>query len=107
MGVASPEGPTEPLKPLSPSYIKERAKDPNLSSMTAPGISNLTRTGEMLDSLAYKVKKDGLTVTIFNRQALLKAIWTNETRPWVNLSKDEAELIASYFQKLVEGKTLL
>jgi hypothetical protein len=42
------------LKPLSKKYIEQRKGFLNLSVMTTPKRSNLTRTGSMLDSLKIK-----------------------------------------------------
>lgn len=42
------------LKPLSKKYIEQRKVFMNLSTMTTPKRSNLTRTGSMLDSLKIK-----------------------------------------------------
>ena len=42
------------LKPLSQKYIEQRKSFLNLSVLTRPKMSNLTRTGSMLDSLKIK-----------------------------------------------------
>lgn len=57
-GVPAPLAEKEALKPLSEKYIarrkaqREDGKSGGLSALTAPGKSNLTRTGQLLDSIA-------------------------------------------------------
>lgn len=97
---------SEPLKPLSSAYIKQRAKNPNLSSDTSPGFSNLTLTGQMLESLTFKTNaRDGtMQVLIKNAEALKKAMYTNATRPWINLSSYEIRLLRDTLSQLLKGK---
>ena len=50
------------LAALAPSYIKQR-KQMNLASTTRPGRSNLTQTGQMLESLKVIVKNGAALIT--------------------------------------------
>lgn len=69
------------LKPLSPAYILQRKgkvgfttkdgkevnfkiKKPILGSFASAQRSNLTKSGQMLDSITFKVTKNGVTVYI-------------------------------------------
>lgn len=103
-GVKAAGSPTSKLKPLSKDYIKQRARDRRLHPDTAPARSNLTRHGDMLNALRFEVKQGELVVTIKDKDQLLKAIYTNETRPWVNISKGEETQITSFITKLVAEK---
>lgn len=47
------------LKVLSPNYIEARKRFNGLSPTTAPGKSNLTRTGQLLDSVQVITAKNG------------------------------------------------
>lgn len=51
------------LKPLSKKYIKQREKI-TLGAFASPGISNLTKTGKMLDSIQSDAKKSKIILTI-------------------------------------------
>lgn len=89
------------LKPLSANYIKQRARDPNLSSETSPSTSNLTRYGDMLDSLDFKITGGKLTVSIIGADNVKKAIFTNDVRPWVNLSRADVVAIRALVEELL------
>ncbi len=57
-GVRSYGGSKERLKPLSDKY-KTRRKDMDLSQNTTPAKSNLTKTGQLLDSIATQTVRKG------------------------------------------------
>lgn len=62
-GVSEAGGKKEPLAKLAPSTIasrKSKKRTGKLSSLTTPGKSNLTDTGQMLDSLTGKGVSDGI-----------------------------------------------
>jgi hypothetical protein len=63
------QGSKGPLKKLEKSTVsyRERYKD-NLSSDTDPSKSNLTATGQLLDSLQFKVANGKITVTVNNKR---------------------------------------
>lgn len=58
-GVDENYGTKQKLKPLTPGYVKSRLKFQKLSSKTTAKKSNLTRTGQLLDSMDVKVNKRG------------------------------------------------
>lgn len=58
-GVAKRGGEKSPLKKLSSAYKETRKKDSQLDPQTSPGKSNLTRTGQMLNSLDVKTVSTG------------------------------------------------
>lgn len=103
-GVKYPGANVSKLAPLSKAYIKVRAHDPNLSPETAPGLSNLTRTGKMLDALTYEITNGKLSVLIKKPKELLKAMYTNNTRPWINLSKGEQTAIKDFIERFLANK---
>lgn len=77
-------------KPLSPKYQKFRKKFTGLSQFTTPKRSNLTLTGQMLDSI--KGIRSGLRFTFFfdNTDADKKAKWAADGgRPFFELSNSE------------------
>lgn len=71
-GVSENDGRKKKLLPIKESTIEERKrlrKHGRLSEETAPTRSNLTRTGELLESLTYKISKvNFLTILIPNRK---------------------------------------
>ncbi len=103
-GVRNPGSPTSKLAPLSPKYIAARARDPELSSETSPATSNLTRHGDMLDALQVSSTDTKASVFIPPGKQLNKAIWTNQVRPWVNISKGEATRLRDLIAKRIKEK---
>lgn len=96
-GVAEPEGESFPLKPLSDGYKEARKKNKgDLSELTSPGKSNLTRTSQMLSSIKA-LKPNRGTIKIAPTGKRSESNLTNEDvagyvsreRPFLNLSKPE------------------
>src|SRR5690606_2199945 len=100
-GAKTPGGNPSALKPLSENYIKQRARDPRLSSETSPATSNLTRYGDMLNSLNYRIQNGKLIVTVEGEDNLKKAIYTSVDRPWVNLTKADATAIRQLVEAMI------
>ena len=78
------------LKELSPKYIDARKKDKSLYNETTPKKSNLTRTGEMLNSIIGT--RSGTLFTFFfsNTDSNKKAYWADQTgRPFFDLTPSE------------------
>ena len=90
------------LKPLSPKWIAQRARFAALHPETSPARSNLTYTGEMLDGLYYVIKKGEVIVSVRRGDAMKKAVFTNETRTWINLSKGEITKIRQSVERIVK-----
>ena len=62
-GVAENLGERDKLLPLSDKYVELRRQLDDLSEATTPGRSNLTKTGQLLDSMtAYNAKQGEVTV---------------------------------------------
>lgn len=88
------------LKKLSPKYVESRARFRNLSELTTPKKSNLTRTGHMLSSLGV-VKIDTATNSIVIEPQgtdmdgisnMDKAVWNEEKgRPFLYMSELEIQ----------------
>jgi hypothetical protein len=92
------------LKPLSAGYVHQREADPKLSAMTAPKKSNLTRTGQMLDSMAVIAVRQGSVVVgptgsrddgLTNAQV---AAWVSVARPFNFLSRLEQEQLTRFYR---------
>lgn len=78
------------LKELSPNYIKARKADSKLSKDTTIKRSNLTRTGEMLDSIVGKRNRNIFTFFFATKDADKKAYWADQTgRPFFDLLPSE------------------
>jgi len=54
----------KPFKKLSPGYVEKRKKDSKLSSLTSSGKSNITRTGQLIESISGKGKSSGFDITV-------------------------------------------
>lgn len=66
-GVDEPGGKKTKLAKLDPGYKKQRkklSKNGDLSSQTTPSKSNLTKTGEMLDTVHFKVTGKSIEVRV-------------------------------------------
>lgn len=131
-GVPKAGGPKEELKKLSPSYIMARkaamsgkaefmANDkkvsfqastvkPLNSSLTSPSKSNLTYTGQMLDSLTYNSSKNSVNITFENPESKQKAKYAHEEegnrprRAFLNLSDKEKNLISKEVKQYLLAK---
>lgn len=99
-GVKSEGAHKEPLKPLSPGYQEARKNDPELSEFASPNKSNLTRTGQLLDSMTAKnatartvqvgpsgVRRDGKTNEKIGE-------YVSKDRPFNNLSEIETKRVS-------------
>lgn len=83
------------LKELSPKYIKTRMRDKKLYSETSAARSNLTRTGDMLNSIVGKRIGYLITFTFSNPSADKKAYWADQTgRPFFDLIPSQRKAIA-------------
>jgi hypothetical protein len=106
-GVASDGGPAQRLKKLSPEYVDHRKRTRSaLSSETSPGKSNLTYSGQMLDSLYARRRRignwsinlksqrdDGKTNPQVARYAAIGG------RPFLFLSKSELSVLGIAYRK--------
>lgn len=79
----------EKLAPLKKSYTKARSMFSGLSARTTPKKSNLTLTGQMLESMTFRVSKG--SVTIFpsgtrgdGNSNLDVAMWNAKSRTYSN-----------------------
>jgi hypothetical protein len=100
-GVKVDGGQASPLKRLSPRYIDyRRANSSKLSAFTSPGRSNLTFTGEMLNSMSVLKKSGGGYLIGFKgRRNERVAERVSNVRPFLNLSADEQERLAKALRR--------
>ena len=78
------------LKELTPKYVEIRKKDKSLYNETAPKRSNLTRTGEMLNSIIGSRSGSLFTFRFSNTDSDKKAYWADQTgRPFFDLTPSE------------------
>lgn len=63
-----PGGKQEKLKALNPNYRNQRARQEDLSGNTTPAKSNLTRSGEMIDSTKGTVKNSTIFISVTGRR---------------------------------------
>ena len=92
------------LKKLSNGYKDWRKKNRRaLSGDTTPARSNLTQTGDMLDSIEHKVQGDSVEISVNGRFNQDKARWVTEGgRPFMNLSKAERNMVADMFRDIIK-----
>lgn len=105
-GVPESEGSFQALKPLADSTVgirKDKKKAGKLSALTTPNKSNLTETGELLDSLKYQSTNTEVRIYIEGQQNQKKANdQVAQGRKFMNLSKTEVREIIKYLQKKIE-----
>lgn len=105
-GVPESEGAFQTLKPLADATINirtDKKKKGKLSSLTTPKRSNLTETGELLDSLKYQSTNTEVRIYIEGPQNQKKANdQVAQGRKFMNLSKTEVREIIKYLQKKIE-----
>lgn len=107
-GVKRPGSSPYRLKPLSASYIAFRRKNRSaLSPFTSPSKSNLTFTGQLLNSLV--LKKGATTITITpsgirddGKSNAEVARRVSKARPFLALSKGEQREVADFFRRSFE-----
>lgn len=104
-GYGVSNGKQSKLAPLSDTYIKWRGKNSNkLDSTTSPRKSNLTKSGQMLDSMVTEVSNGEIIITFGNGEAKGKARYNNETRPFFDLTNTELDhLINILKQTLIDA----
>ena len=79
------------LVPLTPGYVNFRRNFTRLSSATSPRKSNLTLTGQMLDSIDYTTdnRTKLITFSFSNVDSILKAEYVSGKRPFFNASRGD------------------
>lgn len=101
-GVSDHEAKKGKLKVLSASYKKARGKK-RPKGPTSASKSNLTNTGEMLDSLKASVKKDGqVEIGFSNSDSEKKAGWVSKDRPFNYISSSEFKQLRKFLQEKLQ-----
>lgn len=111
-GVPEDRAPKEKLLALSYEYIQQRiemAEDGELSSATKPSKSNLTATGQMLDSLKVinyrrnfaEISPEGSRYDTNQTNQEISAYVEAQGRPYLNLSALEIKKLARYYQNKI------
>lgn len=98
LGFGARDGKKEKLKKLSEGYIKQRKRSTELSPFTSPRKSNLTFTGQMLES----VHAQGHTVRIpKGRNSRVATYVTEQGRPWFGVTEQERAQLKIFYERLV------
>lgn len=97
-------GQLQTLKKLTKPYVEYR-KGKKLGRFGSPGRSNLTFSGEMLESFEIAVKRQIVTLTINNQtrddgktNEEVAQYVTENGRPFFDLSNDERQIIVKLFE---------
>lgn len=105
-GVDQSEGKFVQLKPLkesTKSIRKNKKAKGHLSNLTTPTKSNLTDTGEMLESLKWQSTDTEVRIYIDGPENEKKAKdQVAQGRKFMNLSKSEVAQIVSYINKKIK-----
>lgn len=116
-GVPKAGAEKEKLAALSESYIAAREKDDSLSSETRPGASNLTRTGQMLDSIEVVKASEGQAIISvsgsrddgktnreiakFHRDGIKRKRGGPVKRIFLNLSGSEQKQVQGFIRRII------
>jgi hypothetical protein len=118
-GVKKEFGQREKLADLSPRYVESRKMFAGLAAYTSPKKSNLTRTGQMLESLGVTVRgstviirpegtrTDGLRnedVARWNQEGAIGqrrdgSLWVRPERVFLNISGNEYNKLLRFYRK--------
>lgn len=96
-------GQERPLKPLSKPYVDRRQRL-SLHSTTSPSTSNLTQTGEMLESLIIVKTTSGYTITGGNPNISARIANVSQERPFLNLSLNEIKVLNDLLAALIRDE---
>lgn len=89
---------------LKPATIEDRKKVRRLSNLTRPNLSNLTRTGKMVNSISFKVKTNSIQIYLKGNRNNKIATYHMEgtknmpARPFFNLSNFEVDRVQQMLQ---------
>lgn len=96
------------LTKLSKAYIDKRKKNPPTGEFGAPARSNLTNTGQMLDSITVASSKGKVEVTIppsvrtdGKTNSEVAGHVSDNGRPFMNLAQSEVKILTKDFENLV------
>jgi hypothetical protein len=92
------------FKPLKDSTKKSRKKS-KLAGGTTPAKSNLTHTGELVDSIEADVTDAKITLELKGERNQKVASYVSGDRPFLHLSKQEIQRFIERFQEAL-GKLL-
>lgn len=93
------------LAPLKASTIRRRGilkRQGLLSKETSPGRSNLTESGDMLNSITTKVTSTGLELS-FKPAVKRRAGENQATRPFFGVTDKEKELVSVFIAKQIKA----
>jgi len=96
------------LKVLSPSYIRQRKRNGVHGQFGSPSFSNLTNTGQMLDSIQVKTDRGGFTLLIPNSRRKdgktnsdVAQFVTDQGRAFFNFTQAEARILEQTAQQII------
>ena len=93
-------GSQQKLESLKSSTVENR-KRKTLHPDTSPKKSNLTDTGQLLDSISYEVSGNRITVFLKGQRNQTVAEYVSDARPFFALSKPEVTRLADLIQKAI------
>ena len=108
-GVEKSGAAKKPLKALDvdgdPSYVEQRRRGlvPMNKKYTKHNKSNLTLTGDMLNSLREKVSKQKITITPRGKNNIDKTRWAEASgRKYLHLSKQEIRQLNQKLERMID-----
>lgn len=100
-GVADQGSPQQKLKPLEKSTIDKRKRTKargELAAETTPARSNLTETGQLLDSIKVRLEGGSVVVYLDGERNKLVADHVSKQRPFFNLSKTNQKTLLAFIE---------
>lgn len=102
MGVSDYSAPQQKFEKLTPGTIDNRRrmkKQGTLAGQTTPAKSNLTATGELLDSIKYVASGKTIEFYLAGPRNQKVATLVSVSRPFFNLSKAEVNRLAQEIEQ--------
>jgi hypothetical protein len=101
-GVESFGGPQQKLKPLATGTVENRRRK-TLSGDTSPKKSNLTATGELLDSIEFRLSGGKIEVFITGARNQKITEYVSEERPFFALTKPQVSRLADLIEEAIRN----
>jgi hypothetical protein len=99
-------GAQQKLEKLAKSTVDKRrrlSKQGRLSGQTTPARSNLTETGELLDSIQFRIRGPRVEVFIGGGRNQQVASYVSDARPFFTLSQSEVSRLADLIEQAISN----
>lgn len=96
-------GPQGKFLPLAPSTVSKRKANPKLSPSTSPKRSNLTDTGQLLDSIEFRIVGQRIEIYLAGERNQKVAEYVSPARPFFHLSATEVSRLVDIVETAIDA----